>query len=217
MAQLFRRRSNSIARATLAAIVILLCAAGWVLHAVYWSPWTTREMMPLEQPIPFSHKHHVYGLGIDCRYCHTTVEKSAFAGIPPTETCMTCHSQVWKDAPILAPARDSLARDERLRWNRVNDTPDFVFFDHSIHVNHGIGCVTCHGQLDKMPLTWQSHSLYMKWCLDCHRQPEKFIRPREEVFNLDWIATNQIALGNELVKKYDVHTQQLTDCSMCHR
>ncbi|HEU5397179.1 MAG TPA: cytochrome c3 family protein [Verrucomicrobiae bacterium] len=217
MAQIFRRRSNSIARATLGAIVILLAASGWVLHAVYWSPWTTREMMPLKQPVPFSHKHHVSGLGLDCRYCHTGVEKSAFAGLPPTETCMTCHSQVWKRAPVLAPVRQSLAQNQPLRWNRVNDTPDFVFFDHSVHVNHGIGCVTCHGQLDQMPLTWKSHTLYMKWCLQCHREPEKYLRPRSEVYNLDWTPTNQVALGRELVKKYDVHTEQLTDCSMCHR
>jgi hypothetical protein len=217
MAQIFRRRSNSIARATLTAIVLLLCASAWILHAVYWSPWTTLQMMPLEQPVLFSHKHHVYGLGLDCRYCHTTVEKSAFAGMPPTETCMTCHSQIWKDAPMLAPVRESLASDEPLRWNRVNDTPDFVFFNHSVHVNHGIGCASCHGQLDQMPLTSQSHTLYMKWCLDCHREPEKFIRPREEVFNLNWTAANQLALGKKLVADYQVHTQQLTDCSMCHR
>lgn len=217
MAQIFRQRSNSIARATLAAVVLLICASAWVLHTVYWSPWTTRKMTPLEQPVPFSHKHHVYGLGLDCRYCHTGVEKSAFAGIPPTETCMTCHSQIWKDAPMLAPVRESLANDEPLRWNRVNDTPDFVFFNHSAHINHGIGCATCHGQLDQMPLTWQSHSLYMKWCLDCHQTPEKFIRPREEVFNLNWKATDQLALGKQLVRRYGVHTEQLQDCSMCHR
>ena len=217
MGQLFRRRSNSIARASLAGLVILICASGWVLHAVYWSPWTTREMTPLDQPVPFSHKHHVYGLGIDCRFCHTTVEKSAFAGMPSTTTCMVCHSQIWKDAPMLAPVRESLVNREPLRWNRVYDTPDFVFFNHSIHIAKGIGCASCHGQLDQMPLTWQAHVLYMKWCLDCHRAPEKFIRPREEVFNLNWHATNQLALGKTLVAQYDVHTEQLTDCSMCHR
>jgi hypothetical protein len=217
MAQIFRRRSNSIARAGIVGALLLICGSGWILHAVYWSPYTTREMIPLEQPVPFSHKHHVFGLGIDCRFCHATVEKSAFAGMPSTETCMTCHSQIWKDAPMLAPVRDSLAKNEPLRWDRVNDTPDFVFFNHSIHVSHGIGCATCHGQLDRMPLTWQSHTLYMKWCLDCHRAPEKFIRPRDEVFNLNWTATNQFALGKKLVAEYQVHTQQLTDCSMCHR
>lgn len=217
MAQIFRRRSNSVARATLVGIVLLVCGSGWVLDAVYWSPWTTRQNVPLEQLVPFSHKHHVYGLGIDCRYCHTTVEKSAFAGVPATEICMTCHSQIWKDAPMLAPVRDSLAQNISLRWKRVHDTPDFVFFNHSTHVAHGIGCATCHGQLDQMPLTWQSHELYMKWCLDCHRAPEKFIRPCDQIFNLNWTTTNQLALGKKLVADYNVHTEQLTDCSMCHR
>jgi len=184
---------------------------------VYWSPWTTRQMTPLEQPVPFSHKHHVYGIGLDCRYCHTTAETSAFAGVPPTEACMTCHSQIWKDSPTLAPVRNSYYQNTPLRWNRANRTPDFVFFNHSIHVAKGIGCVTCHGQLDQMPLTWESHVLYMKWCLDCHRAPEQYIRPREEVFNLNWSATNQLVLGKKLVTEYHVQTQQLTDCSMCHR
>jgi NAD-dependent SIR2 family protein deacetylase len=174
-------------------------------------------MTPLQQPVPFSHMHHVFGLGLDCRYCHTSVEKSAFAGMPPTETCMTCHSQIWKDAPVLAPVRVSYSEQKPLRWSRVNDIPDFVFFNHSIHIAKGIGCATCHGQLDQMQLTWKSHTLFMKWCLDCHRQPQKYIRPREEVFNLNWAATNQIALGRKLVADYRVQTQQLTDCSMCHR
>ena len=217
MAQLFRRRFNSIARSGILVLILLLLGSGWLLHAVYWSPYTTRETVPLEQPVPFSHKHHVYGLGIDCRFCHTSVENSAFAGLPPTEICKTCHSQIWKDAPMLSPVRESLAAGLALRWNRVTDTPDFVFFNHSIHINKGIGCATCHGQMDRMPLTWQSHNLYMKWCLDCHRAPEKYIRPRSEVFNLNWTATNQLSLGRKLVVEYQVHTEQLTDCSMCHR
>ncbi len=168
--------------------------------------------------MPFSHKHHVYGLGIDCRYCHTSVENSAFAGIPPTETCMTCHSQLWTDAPLLAPVRASLANHQRLRWNRVHDLPDFVFFNHSIHVSKGIGCATCHGPVEQMPLTWQQNTLYMKWCLDCHNSPQKFIRPKSEVFNMGWRSpTNQLALGEALVNQYQVNTTQLTDCSMCHR
>ena len=217
MAQIFRRRSNSFARSSLAAIVLLIGGSVGIVYAVYWSPWTTRQMQAIPQPVPFSHKHHVWGLGLDCRYCHTSVEKSAFAGMPPTETCMTCHSQIWKNASVLAPVRGSFATDTRLRWNRVNRTPDFVFFDHSIHIAKGIGCATCHGDLDQMPLTWKSHTLYMKWCLNCHRYPEKYIRPRSEVYNMDWDPTNQLALGQELVLKYHVHTAQLTDCSMCHR
>jgi hypothetical protein len=217
MAQIFRPRTNTIARAGLAAVVLFICASVGITYAVYWSPWTTLEMIPLKQPVPFSHKHHVFGLGLDCRYCHSSVQKSAFAGMPPTKTCMTCHSQIWKQSPMLAPVRKSLADDVPLAWNRVNRTPDFVFFDHSVHVNHGIGCATCHGPLDQMPLTWKSHTLYMKWCLNCHRTPEKYIRPRSEVFNSDWSATNQIDLGRKLIVEYKVHTGQLTDCSMCHR
>ncbi len=218
MAQIFHRTANTIARAAIASAMLLGAAGGWTWHAVYWSPYTTRVGIPREQPVPFSHKHHVEGLGIDCRYCHTSVETSAIAGLPPTETCMSCHSQLWTDAPLLAPVRESFARQERLRWNRVHDLPDFAFFNHSIHVNKGIGCVTCHGPVDQMPLVRQEHTLFMKWCLDCHREPEKFIRPREEVFNLNWQPpTNQVALGRELVARYGVNTTQLTDCSMCHR
>ncbi|HEV2693568.1 MAG TPA: cytochrome c3 family protein [Verrucomicrobiae bacterium] len=217
MAQIFSRRSDSILRASLLLLLVVTLAGAFVLHTMYWSPYATRETVPLDQPVPFSHKHHVYGLGIDCRFCHTSVEKSAFAGVPTTETCMTCHSQIWKDAPILAPVRQSLATGVPLRWNRVYDTPDFVFFNHGIHVSKGIGCATCHGQLDQMPLTWKSHNLYMKWCLECHRAPEKFIRPRSEIFNLNWQAEDQLVLGKKLVAEYEVHTNQLTDCSMCHR
>ena len=217
MAQIFQRKSNTIARAGIAGALLLAAAGGWTLYAVYWSPYTTKVDVPIEQPVPFSHKHHVYGLGIDCRYCHASVETSAFAGLPSTETCMTCHSQLWTDAPVLAPVRESLARNQPLRWNRVHDLPDFVFFNHSIHVNKGIGCATCHGRVDQMPLMWQQNSLYMKWCLDCHRDPAQFIRPKGEVFNMAWHATNQPAVGRELIAQHHVNVTQLTDCSMCHR
>ena len=217
VAQIFHRRANTIARASLLLALLALVAAGWALDAVYWSPYTTRVNVPRGQPVPFSHKHHVSDCGIDCRYCHTSVEKSAFAGMPETETCMTCHSQLFNTAPVLAPVRDSMARDQRLRWTRVHNLPDFVFFNHSIHVNKGIGCATCHGPVDKMPLTWQQNTLYMKWCIDCHKNPAKNIRPKDEVFNLEWKATNQVALGRALVSEYHVNVTQLTDCSMCHR
>lgn len=218
MAQIFRRSTNTLARVSILGGIVILTLAGWGLYTIYWSPYTTRAGIPREQPVPFGHKHHVNGLGIDCRYCHTTVEKSAFAGVPPTETCMTCHSQLWTDAPLLAPVRESLANNRRLHWNRVHDLPDFVFFNHGIHVSKGIGCATCHGPVDQMPLTWQENSLYMKWCLQCHRDPAKYIRPKDEVFNMAWRApTNQLAQGHELVRRYHVNTAQLTDCSMCHR
>jgi hypothetical protein len=218
VAQIFHRKSNTIARAGIVSAVVLIAVGAWALHAVYWSPYATRVRIPREQPVPFSHKHHVNGLGIDCRYCHATVETSAVAGVPSTETCMTCHSQLWTDAPLLAPVRESLANNRRLRWNRVHDLPDFVFFDHSIHVSRGIGCATCHGPVDQMPLMWQEHTLYMKWCLDCHREPEKFIRPKEQVFNQNWQPpTNHLMAGRELVNRYHVNTAQLSDCSICHR
>jgi hypothetical protein len=217
MAQIFRQRSNALARAFLLAVLFTLSAISWAGYEIYWSPYTTRVNVPREQPVPFSHRHHAGGLGIDCRYCHTSVEKAAFAGLPATETCMSCHSQLWTDASLLAPVRNSLVRDEPLRWTRVHDLPDFVFFNHSIHVNKGIGCTSCHGPIDQMPLTWQAKSLYMKWCLDCHRAPEKSIRPRERVFEMGWTSTNQATAGNELATKYHVNRAQLTDCSMCHR
>ncbi len=186
MPQIFHRRSNSIARTSILGAVILVCLLGWMLYAVYWSPYTTLTAVPLEQPVPFSHQHHSGELGIDCRYCHVSVEKSSFAGVPPTETCMTCHSQLYTDAPMLAPVRQSLATGTPLKWQRVNYVPDFVFFNHSIHVNRGIGCSECHGQVDHMPLTWKAQTLYMKFCLNCHNDPARFIRPRNEVFNMDW-------------------------------
>ena len=173
--------------------------------------------MPKDQPVPFSHKHHVTGMGLDCRFCHTTVEDAAFAGIPPTETCMGCHSLVWTDAPILEPVRASFRDNTPLQWTRIHDLPDFVYFKHDIHVAKGIGCQTCHGQVDQMPLTWKANTLNMEWCLECHRAPEKFIRPREEVFNMGWTPpSDQEVVGRRLVEQYGVQTSQLTDCSVCH-
>ena len=173
--------------------------------------------MPKEQPVPFSHKHHVTGMGIDCRFCHVTVEESAFAGIPPTETCMGCHSLVWTEAPILEPVRASFRDNIPLRWTRVHDLPDFVYFKHDIHVNKGIGCQTCHGQIDQMPLVWKANTLNMEWCLECHRAPHRFIRPRKEVFNMGWTPpSDQEVVGRQLVEEYGVQTSQLTDCSVCH-
>lgn len=174
---------------------------------------------PVEQPIPFSHKHHAGDDGIDCRYCHTSVETSSFAGIPPLSTCMTCHSQLFTDAPALQPLRDSVAGQSTLSWQRVHDLPDFVYFDHSIHLAKGVGCSTCHGQVDAMPLTWRVASLRMQWCLDCHREPERHLRPRSEVFDMQWNPpSNQLAVGKQLRSTYHLHsTATLTACSTCHR
>ena len=172
-----------------------------------------------EQPIPFSHKHHVKDDGIDCRYCHTTVETSHFAGLPPTETCMTCHSQIWANATLTQPIRDSWASGKSIEWRRVHDLPDFVYFNHSIHVNKGIGCSTCHGHVDEMPLTYRMNNLYMDWCVNCHRHPDQFIRPKSEVFNIDYeYPPNQAELGPKLVAQYHVKdSRSLTDCFTCHR
>src|SRR4051794_1504438 len=221
MPQVFGKGSNSLARVTLIGGFFGFFGFWGVVYAVYRSPYTTDQNVPRAQPVPFSHQHHVAGLGIDCRYCHTSVEKSAFAGIPPTHTCMTCHSQVWTDAPILAPVRQSLASDQPLHWNRVNQLPDFVFFNHSIHVQKGIGCSTCHGAVDEMPLTWKSHSLYMRWCLDCHEAPERNLRPKDQIFNMKWEPPpDQLEQGRKLLNEYHISSQrleQLRDCGMCHR
>ena len=218
MAQIFHPSMKVIAKASIVAAVILVALLSTVAVLMYRSSYYTGSSEPREQVVPFSHQHHVSGLGIDCRYCHTSVEQSSFAGIPPTSTCMTCHSQVWTGSPLLAPVRESYRTNTPLQWVRVHDLPDFVFFNHSIHISKGIGCQTCHGQVDQMPLTWKQESLYMSWCLDCHRAPEKNIRPRADVFNMHYkIPENQAELGPKLVKEYSVHTKQLTDCSICHR
>lgn len=216
MPQLFHRSSNAIARASIPGAVLSLGAAGWLLYAGYRSDYATGAHAAREQPVPFSHKHHVGGEGIDCRYCHTSVEESAFAGLPPTETCMSCHSQIWSEAPVLEPVRESYRTGKPLEWTRVHHLAEFVYFDHSIHVNKGIGCATCHGRVDQMPLTWKENTLLMEWCLDCHRQPELYVRPREAVFQMDWTpAEDQLTLGRRLVKEYKIRS--LTDCYTCHR
>ena len=216
MAQLFHPRSNTIARASIAGAVLLLTGLAWAVTALNLSSYSTRVEIPRDQPVPFSHKHHVSGLGLDCRYCHTSVETSAFAGMPPTETCITCHSQIWSDSPMLEPVRASWRNNESIHWTRVHDLPGFVYFNHSIHVNKGIGCQTCHGRVDLMPLMWKVNSLHMGWCLDCHRAPEKYIRPKAAVFQMDYQPpTDQESLGKKLVAEYKV--RKLEDCYTCHR
>lgn len=216
MPQIFHPSTNTFSRLSIFGAVFLLAAVGAAGAALVRSSYVTEVGVARAQPVPFSHKHHVSGLGIDCRYCHTTVEDSAFAGIPATQTCMTCHSQIWADSPVLEPVRDSFRSDRSIEWTRVHNLPDFVYFDHSIHVKQGIGCVSCHGQVDQMPLLWRVNTLYMEWCLECHRQPERFVRPRQEVFNMHWEPpVDQLTLGQQLVKDY--HIQRLTSCSTCHR
>ena len=216
MAQIFHPSTNTLSRLSIFGAVFVLAALLWLLATIERSPYLTQADVVRQQPVPFSHKHHVSGLGIDCRYCHTAVEESAFAGIPSTKTCMTCHSQIWADSPMLEPVRASFRTDTSIPWTRVNDLPDFVYFDHSIHVNKGIGCVTCHGRVDQMPLTWPAYPLTMEWCLECHRAPERFVRPQAQVFRMDWEPPpHRMAWGQQLVREY--HIQPGTSCSTCHR
>ncbi|MFQ5737682.1 MAG: cytochrome c3 family protein [Acidobacteriota bacterium] len=216
MAQIFHRSTNTLSRLSIFGSLFILGALVWAAATVYRSPYFTEVGVARDQPVPFSHKHHVDGLGLDCRYCHTSVEESAFAGIPPTETCMTCHSQIWADSPMLEPVRESYRTHTPLQWNRVHDLPDFVYFNHSAHVNNGIGCVTCHGQVDRMPLIWRESTLYMEWCLQCHRSPERFVRPRDQIFSVTWKPSDhQMEEGEKLVKEYGI--ERLDNCSTCHR
>jgi hypothetical protein len=216
MAQIFHHSTNTLSKVSIFGAVFILAGLIGLLMLVERSPYATQVGVAREQPVPFSHKHHVGGIGIDCRYCHTSVETSSFAGMPPVKTCMTCHSQIWADSPMLAPVRASFQNDTPIEWTRVHDLPDFVYFDHSIHVRKGIGCSSCHGQVDQMPLMWREKTLQMEWCLECHRQPERFVRPREQVFAMDWQPpADQLSLGRRLVQEYRIRS--MTDCWVCHR
>jgi hypothetical protein len=219
MSQIFKRSANALARTSLAAGLGGAVFVGWLLLTLMSSSWVTKQNEFVDQPVQFSHAHHVGGVGLDCRYCHNSVETSSFAGIPPTKTCINCHQQVWVNAPILEPVRASFRNNTNLTWIRVNDLPDFVYFNHQIHVRQGVGCATCHGRVDRMPLTFQAQPLLMSWCLDCHRAPEKYLRPREEVFNMAYEApANQLELGLDLKQKYKIGSvEHMTSCSTCHR
>jgi len=218
MAQVFSRSANWASKASILVGLVLVGSILGIVLNINRIYFVNQVNVAIDQPVPFSHKHHVTGMGIDCRYCHTTVEESAFAGVPPTETCMTCHSQIWTEAPILEPVRASFRDGVPIEWNRVHDLPDFTYFNHSIHVNQGIGCQSCHGPVDQMPLMWKAESLNMEWCLDCHRDPAQYIRPRDQVFNMNYqYPADQESLGAQLVAEYGVQTSQLTNCSICHR
>ncbi|HET7662724.1 MAG TPA: cytochrome c3 family protein [Rhodanobacteraceae bacterium] len=215
MSQLFPSTFGFYVRLALIAVVVIVTAGFLAWRGLTDAPNVLNE--PIEQPVPFSHKHHVGDDGIACRYCHTSVETSKFAGIPPIQTCMTCHSQLYTNQPVLAPLVASWTSGKPLHWNRVNRVPDFVFFNHSIHIAKGVGCVSCHGRIDKMPLTRRAAPLSMEWCLSCHRNPEKHLRPRAVVFDMQWKAKNQQALGKRLVREYHIDKAKLTECSTCHR
>jgi hypothetical protein len=230
--QIFRRSTNTLSRASIYGAVFIAAGLGWAMMQIQRSPYITYAGVIKPQPVPFSHQHHVSGLGIDCRYCHTSVEMSSFAGIPPTKTCMNCHSQIWTNAQMLEPVRASYRSGQSLQWMRVNQLPDFVYFNHGIHIHKGIGCNTCHGPVDQMPLMYQYASLQMEWCLECHRAPEKQLRPRDQVFNMRYAQptpdlpvevdgqkfTDQESLGRALIAKYQVRkVKDITSCNTCHR
>ena len=186
MAQVFDRSSNALARFSLVLTGLIVISLGVALDQLQRSPWVTRQGQRPDQPVPFSHKHHVEGLGLQCQYCHTQVEKAAYAGIPPTKTCINCHAQIWTNAALLEPVRQSWATGASIQWIRVHDLPDFVYFNHDIHVNKGIGCASCHGRVDEMPLMYMQNSLQMEWCLNCHRNPAVNLRPTSEIYNMAW-------------------------------
>ena len=218
MAQLFRPSADMWLRLFIVLTVLGAAALFLMIGGLVNSDWLTTTGIFVEQPVPFSHEHHVSGLGIDCRYCHTGVETAASAGLPPTHTCMTCHSQIWTGAPMLAPVRQSLADGTAIRWKRVNDLPDFVYFNHSVHVARGVGCSTCHGPVHRMPLTYQAHTLQMSWCLECHRDPAPNLRDPSEIFDMDWHPPpDQRARGEERMARLGIHPEQLDDCYICHR
>lgn len=216
MRQIFGPSANVIARASIiggALLLVILVATGF---AYIRSPYNTEQRVHVEQPVQFSHRTHVGNIGLDCRYCHTAVEDSRFAGIPPIATCMNCHSQLHVTAPILEPIREAYRTGQSVQWVRVHNLADFAYFDHSAHLAKGVGCTTCHGPVDDMALMWQESTLLMNWCLDCHRAPEKYLRPREEVFNVNWVPpANQLEVGRQLVAEYQVSAR--VDCSTCHR
>jgi len=216
MPQLFHPSTNTFSKVTIFGAVFFIAAGLWVMLTMERSSYVTQAGVVREQPVPFSHRHHVNQLGIDCRYCHTSVEESSFAGIPPTKTCMTCHSQIHNEAKILEPVRESWRTGQPLEWVRVHDLPDFAYFNHSIHVSKGIGCETCHGPVGQMALMWRENSLNMEWCLECHRAPEKYVRPKELVFKTGYVpAEGQEELGKKLVEAYNI--KSMTNCSTCHR
>ena len=216
MAQIFPKSSNIWSKTSIIVVLGVVASLGAALPVLQRSDFVTTANKYKDQPVQFSHQHHVGGIGIDCRYCHTAVEVSSSAGIPPTKTCINCHSQIWSTSPYLEPVRASFRDDKPLKWLRVHDLPDFVYFNHSIHVKKGVGCETCHGRVDQMPLMRQQSSLQMEWCLNCHRNPEQYVRPRSEVLTMGYKpAVAQEELGPQLVAEYKI--QSLTNCSVCHR
>ena len=222
MPQIFHRSTNTLAKLSIFGGLFILAFVTWAVAEINRSSWNTGAFVEREQPVQFSHKHHSGDDGIDCRYCHTSVESAASAGMPSTKTCMNCHSQLWSDSPYLEIVRRSWRDNKPIEWTRVHDLPDYAYFNHSIHVAKGVGCNTCHGPVDEMPLVYQYASLQMEWCLQCHREPERFLRPKREVFNMKWRPENkteaELAEGRQLFKDHNVrHKSVMQSCSTCHR
>ena len=217
MSQVFPKVANAWSKASLIAIAFVLLGLGWVILTLQRSDLVTSANEFIEQPVQFSHQHHAGGIGIECRYCHTSVEVAPSAGIPPTKTCINCHSQIWNESPYLEPVRASFRDDRPLNWVRVHDLPDFVYFNHSIHVGKGVGCETCHGRVDRMPLMFQAKSLQMEWCLDCHRDPSRYVRPLDQITTMGYVRPATVS-GADLVRTYKIAGMaELTSCSVCHR
>jgi hypothetical protein len=217
MAAIFRPAANLAAK-----VGLLVMAAVIVGGFIVWWLWPRTDYMRhvravVAQPVPFSHQHHVAGLGLDCRFCHTSVETSASAGLPPTTTCMTCHSQIWTNAALLAPVRTSLANNSPIVWHRVTDLPGYVYFNHSIHIAKGVGCESCHGAIDTMALTYKEKTLTMGFCLECHRDPGPNLRPKSALYDTNWKRTAETPSPAALLALYHVPDRTLTDCSLCHR
>ena len=216
MPALFPHWTNTVARATLIAVVCTLVGLPVALMAWVRTPNATRQYQPVRQPVPFDHRIHVTGQRIDCRYCHYSVERSSYAGIPPTSVCVPCHSTAWMSSDMLRPVRESIESGRPLRWNRVDALPGFVYFNHAIHVNKGVGCESCHGRVDQMSTVYQAKPLTMGWCLSCHRMPAERLRPVEAVTVMGYTpAVAQARLGPALAAKY--HVRSLTSCTTCHR
>lgn len=217
MSAVFDQSANLAAKIVLVGATLLLIAL-----VCWWWFWPQSDYVRhvswiVEQPVPFSHQHHVAGLGIDCRFCHTSVEVSSTAGLPPTYTCMTCHSQIWTNAELLAPVRQSLVEGKPIVWNRVNDLPNYVYFNHAIHIAKGVGCASCHGEVDRMSLTYKAKTLTMRFCLDCHRDPSPNLRPKDQLYNTEWRRTKDTPSAETLLAAYHIGGRKLTDCSICHR
>jgi hypothetical protein len=219
MSQVFHRSLNIWSKVSIVAGGAFATLLTWIVVSLSWSGYVTGQGVTVDQPVQFSHAHHAGAMGIDCRYCHTTVEESPFANIPPTKTCMNCHSQIWTNAQILEPVRASFRDNTPLSWTRVHDLPDFVYFNHSIHVAKGVGCATCHGRVDRMPLMLQENTLQMSWCINCHRNPAPNLRPRDQITNMAWERpADDPDQGQRLMKEYKIQdVMLLTSCSTCHR